>query len=418
MHFSRREAGFSGLLGLLVASLVVTIGTFWAFEKNAPDFTVFYTAWKLVADGRGAEIYGNSPDRFLYAPGFAWLLSPLGWLPRSAALAIWCFAKAAVVGFIVREFQPLRRAHDIAPIVSAGLGAWGVALLARPLLIDFQYGQVNTLILGVCCWALLGHFSKGEGGAWDFVRWFVLGFAAIAKVFPLPLLVVPWFVAASIPRSRLRAERAGMVAGIVVTLAIPVVSLGVPGAWALLVEWRGALISRGLPFESHNQSFSALLHRWLSGELVHVVSLGMEPVRMGWNLLSGQTLRLLSLAWVAISAGALLTWLTIAKRPEPRRWVAVTAAILILPSHLVWKPYFVMFLPVGVLLAGEAMEGIQASWRKYVLFAVSFAAMNLVGFDLLGADWGARIEAASSMLWAGFAYLYLMGVGGSPQLKS
>ena len=71
---------------------------FSKIEHGAPDFTVFYTAWHLVLEGRGAEIYRESPDRFLYAPGFAWLLSPLAWLPRSAALAIWCFAKAAVAG--------------------------------------------------------------------------------------------------------------------------------------------------------------------------------------------------------------------------------------------------------------------------------------------------------------------------------
>ena len=35
------------------------------------DFAVFYEAWNLVAHGRGTEIYTTSPDRFLYAPGFA-----------------------------------------------------------------------------------------------------------------------------------------------------------------------------------------------------------------------------------------------------------------------------------------------------------------------------------------------------------
>lgn len=391
----------AGMIGLLVASLVVTIGTFWAFERAAPDFTVFYTAWRLVLEGRGSEIYHASPDRYLYAPGFAWLLAWLAWLPRSAALAIWCFAKAAVVGYVVREFQPERRWG----IASMGIAAWGVALLARPLLIDFQYGQVNILILGACCWALLGHCRRDESDAWDFVRWFILATAAVAKIFPLPLLAVPWIACGSASRGKLKLERAGLIAGLLVTLAAPVATLGLQGTCSLLLAWRDALVSRGLPFESHNQSFSALLHRWFSGELVHIVALGMNPIRMGWELLSESTLRLLSLAWIFVAAGALLAWIMRPGQVGARRWVAISVALLILPSHLVWKPYFVMFLPLGVLIAGN----IRGSAWRWGLLVAAFAAMNLSGFDLLGAEWGARFEAASSMLWAGLGYLFLVG---------
>jgi hypothetical protein len=391
-----------GMLGLLIASLVVTVGTFWAFERGAPDFSVFYGAWRLVLEGRGAEVYHGTTDRFLYAPGFAWLLAPLGLLPRSAALALWCFLKAGIVGYLVREFQPLRRRG----LASLGLAAWGTVLVARPLLIDFQYGQVNVVILGICCWALLGHFRRGEGDWGDALRWFVLAIAAVAKLFPLPLLAVPWVVSGPVPRSRLRWERMGLILGVLSILALPAVSVGISGMLELLAQWREALISRGLPFESHNQSFSAWLHRWLSGEPVHVVALGPQSIRMGAAWLSESALHLLSLAWMFVSGGFLVAWLLSGSRRAPLPWIAVMVALLILPSHLVWKPYFVFFLPLAALISGAAFrESARRSDLRTVGLVVAFVCMNLLGFDVLGPKWGARFEAGSSMLWAALIYL-------------
>jgi hypothetical protein len=126
---------------LALASLVTAVGTLWAFQKGASDFSVFLAAGKLVLTGQGMDIYARSPDRFLYAPGFAWLMAPLAFLPRELALALWCFAKAAVVGGVIARGLRVR-AGQIA------LAAWAVVLLARPVLIDFQYGQVNLFILG------------------------------------------------------------------------------------------------------------------------------------------------------------------------------------------------------------------------------------------------------------------------------
>ena len=136
---------------------------------------------------------------------------------------------------------------------------------------------------------------------------------------------------------------------------------------------------------------------------MHIVALGMEYVTLGKAILSEATLRFLSYAWMMLSGGALLIWLFIKpERTAPLRWIAVTVALLILPSHLVWKPYFVMFLPLAALAASAIG---RKSPARLALLAFGFAAMNLSGFDLLGADWGARAEAASIMLWAGLAYL-------------
>jgi hypothetical protein len=398
-----------GALGIAITSLIVTIGTFWAFDRGAHDFTVFYGAWRMVIEGQAANLYHGTSDRFLYAPGFAWLFSPLGLLPRNFALAIWCFVKAAILGLLVREFQPMRGSK----FASIGAASWGVAILARPLLIDFQYGQVNTLIVGACAWALLGHFRKGRGDAWDFARWFVLAVAALGKLFPLPLLVVPWLVREGIGSRKLGLERAGIIAGLLVTFLIPALTLGFSGIAPLMHDWHLALMSRGIPLESHNQSFTAFMHHFFSGELTHVVAFGMNPVPLGTKWLSETTIAFLSLAWMAITGGFLVAWLLSASRRPTASWIAVMIAVLILPSHLVWKPYFVMALPLAMLAASRARDTVQFVW-----LAVIFAAVNLTGFDVVGADLGARFEAGSVLLWAelGLIWFLLRSESGAPQL--
>ena len=391
-------------VGLFAASLIIVVGTFWAFDRGAPDFNVFFAAWTKVLKGRGSEIYQltSMPDRFLYAPGFAWLFSPLALLPRDIALAIWCLGKAAIVGYVVQKF----RTRDRMPMAAAGLAGWGVVLVARPLLIDFQYGQVNLLILVACAWALVGHYGEDRVGFRDFLRWMILGVAALGKVFPLPLLAVPWIARQGVVTARLRWERAGAIAGVAITLLLPMSTQGWRGGFELLGDWRQALVLRGLPLESHNQSFAAFLHHFFSGEPTRVMAYGVVPQPFGAPWLSVGGIGLLSFAWMAFAAGFLLSWLLSADRRaqfDERGWIAVMLLALIMPSHLIWKPYFVMALPLAILLTGQRGQGVARSF----CFVVLFFAMNLSGFDLVGPSWGDHFEAGSVMLWSALGMIAL-----------
>ncbi len=405
MSYSRVFA-YAGIIG---ASALVTLGTFWAFDRGAHDFDVFYSSWRLVLQGRGMNVYQETPDRFLYAPGFAWLFVPLAWLPFQAALAVWCFAKAAVVGYVVREFGDLSAEAGLDRFVRIGLTAWGVILLARPLLIDFQYGQVNLFMLGACVWALAGHFRRADHeseSAWHFIRWFLLAITAMAKLIPLPLLAVPWVVATGVPRRKLNWERAGSIAGVLLILTLPMISLGPSSMPALIEEWRKALISRGFPMESHNQSFGAFLWHYFSGVPTRVAAEGMHPLSLGAPLLSEKTIAFLSYAWSMLAAGAVVAWILLGSRRSPLCWIAVAVALLILPSHLVWKPYFVMCLPLAMI----AVQSVRGSLKSMAALVALFVVINLSGFDVLGHALGARIEAASFLLWSELVLLSIVAV--------
>lgn len=407
-----RELAASGLAGLIVA-----LGTFWAFTRGAHDFDVFHSAWRLVLEGKPEALYQfqNMPDRYLYAPGFAWLLAPLGLLPRNAALALWCLAKAGVIGLLVQALGGALRSP-----VAASLA---VVFIARPLLIDFQYGQVNVFILGACVWALLTHV-RGDSRPWqEALAWAALGACALAKVFPIPLLVVPWLLGSG--RAKLWRERAGSIAGFLLVMFLPLVSPGSPGGLAGLLErnqeWRAALIAKGLPMESHNQSFAAFLYHYFSGEKTHVIGLGMYPVDLGGvSWLDPSGISLLSIAWLLIAggilAGIVLSW----ERWNPLRWLAVVTGLLIVPSHLVWKPYFVMALPAAALALRDILSAGSAPWStragtRAALVAVTFLALNFTTSDFLGDYLGARAEAASLLLFAHLALLVLAARGAEPK---
>lgn len=387
-------------LGLFFASLVVAVGTAWAFQRGANDFNVFYVAWKHVFDGEGSLVYHRSPDRFLYAPGFAWILAPLAALSRDAALAVWCFLKAGSVAYLVRALGQFCLREKFGwgrelTVAQWGLAAWGLVFVTRPYLIDAQYGQVNLLILASCVWALTSHFDPGKSSWKSAVPWFVLAISAFAKIFPGPLLLIPWLVRRGIDRKRLRWEMLGAILGSIFILLIPVATEGVDGTIALYWEWRDALVSRGFPKESHNQSFAALLHHYFSQHTTHIIAHGPKWVKLGTGWLSDQAIGTLSLAWTFGTMGILLGWLFSARKKLPSAWIAVVIGLLIIPSHLVWKPYFVFTMPLAVV----GMFSARNVYQKLAL-VVAFMAINMTGVDFLGHPMAGYVEATSVFLLA------------------
>lgn len=379
--------GDKAKVGFALVALLLAAGSVWAFQRGGRDFDVFQHAWRLVLSGQGREVYSSSPDRFLYAPGFAWLLCPLGYFPRWLGLGLWCLAQAAVMAWLVWI------AASRLPSTLSWAAAAGLAIVARPFLIDLGYGQVNTFILGAAIWALLEHagVARRESTVLAFLSWAVLACAAVAKIFPLPLLLIPFFDS-GVPRSRLKIERAGAVAGALAVLLFPMLTEGFMGWVTLMQGWRDALLAKGLPLESHNQSFVAFLYHYFSGIPTHVISEGPPKVLLGFPLFAAQTIELLSLAWTFSWAGFLFAWILLGPREDRFRWIAVALAMLVLPSHLFWKTYLIFCFPLAAWIASR--EGVSA-------FTLAlFAAINLTGYELIGHALSSRIEAGSVLLFA------------------
>ena len=85
-------------------------------------------------------------------------------------------------------------------------------------------------------------------------------------------------------------------------------------------------------------------------------------------------------------------------------WAGVFVALLILPSHLVWKPYFVFGVGLGAAVMPWVLER-----RERLLFAVPlFFFANFTTYEFLGRPVAAYFESYCSMM---VAHLGLIGLG-------
>lgn len=433
---------------IFICSLLFGYSVFAAFSRGGEDFNVFYTAWQLAWSGGAQDVYHATPDRFLYAPGFAWAFAPLGALPRDLALAFWCALKVFALGFILVKLDPIRLSANrisSAPDRFQGmaLGAWGILLFARPVLIDIQYGQVNLLISAIAFLALLQlvespliaqeDWNKGRETLWlklkkffgySWLIWFLAGFGALTKVMTLPLLIPPLFSFLRAPAGvRLQRFPAvfGLVMGVLVALFLPAVSVGWAGTFRFWQDWMTAVQARGLPLETHNQSLVAIIAHFFDIDPIPAVALGGWRVVFGIQLLKPSTIVSIGWAWFVTAAIGLLMVTTLGLPKSNQRvsrvgersislrswrWAALVVGMTVLPSHLIWKPYFVFGIPAAVLAVHEVRAEISNGKLRNAFFLVLLGGLiNFTSIDSLGLEAGLWCEAIGVLFWALVALL-------------
>lgn len=379
---------------LVTFALLIAVGVFRAYQRGGADFSVFYQAWDLVLHGRGAEIYRVSTDRYLYSPAFAWCGCLLALLSRSSALAVWCCGKILLIFFLLKKMVKALRLEE--RFVGYNVGIAAFLFLSRPILIDLEYGQINLFIMCGCSIALLDRFELiSQSKFRDIFGWIAICFIAVAKIFPAPLLAIPWLVTQSVSKKKLRRERITVLISTAFFLAIPFLFLGWEAGVLIYKDWNAALFDRGIPLEAHNQSFTALLFHYASGLPTHVHSEGIVPLSLGWSYLTETQIIYLSFFWLFSGYFCVLKWLFISPKPF-LGWVGVFLGLLIIPSHLIWKPYFVMSIPLATFLIWTQLKGnIKSGWILIILF---FLGINFTGFDFIGHRLSAYLESASILL--------------------
>src|SRR5579862_928286 len=196
-----------------------------------PDFTVFYSAAKIIRAGQGANLYdpltqqavqeqfSSDPDLrrgplpYLHPPFEALLLVPLTFLPYPDAFWVWNLVNLALLWGIAGLLRSL-----VLPQISF----WDalLALLAFfPVFANFHQGQDAILLLLLLVMGY-GAFARGS----DFAAgcWWGLGIFKYHLMVPLILILVCW-----------RGRK--LLSGVLTTgSAVVVLSL-------FLVGWRGAM---------------------------------------------------------------------------------------------------------------------------------------------------------------------------------
>lgn len=392
--------------GILSTTLISWVGLTLAQSRGGADLKVFYQAWKWVWTSQSSEIYLKNPDRFLYAPGFAWLFSPLASIPFENLLLVWCgikiLALAAIAFCLCRQLKN-SGSHFW------GLGAWGTLLVVRPVMIDFQYGQVNLLILAAATWAILG-WRENRHPIHAGASWATLAVMAASKLYPLPLLALPWIAPAAQKQNR-SAEKLGAIAGLLGIALLPFVFVSARDALTLYQGWLDAVRSKGVPTEVHNQSFISVLMHFFSGKLTYAHQMGGPLKDFHLFTLSHTVLQTMGSAWTFCTLGLSFVWMARGAKKNSLLWGSVLIALCIVPSHLIWKPYFVMGMPCAVIAMVVAIEdwSLGRPLDRIFVVGLAFILLNLTSFDIVGVTASVLLEALGC-LFLGHLLWILLGV--------
>lgn len=330
---------------------------------DAPDFKVFYTAGTFALT-EPLKIYRESPDQFLYPPIATLLFAPL------SALAPWEYARWLWYGlsiFIVYLIAKRSIWHTLATII-----------LARYFIINFRYGQVNILILGlmILAAALLQQRRGSLAGV-------IIAINSALKIFP-GVQVIQLILA------RNYRGLATVVATGLILLALPFVFLESALALELYRDFFSAIALKGVPSHSHNQSLLAFIARFLHWENFYAF-----PVDYAWWRLTIVPFGYLRLSAFIIGASlCVLFFHKAVKRGLPDDLLSATMLSIIFLSHIVWKPYFALLLPV-------VAQVLQGKGKFHWFFFAGFICFGpLLSADIYGFKISAWMDGACTHLFA------------------
>lgn len=397
-----------------VLSFLVFIGAFWMLftRKSAGDFQTYHYAAQRVLQGRGMEIFSEfiPPNRYVYIPGFAWLIAPIALLPMKTSFLFWTFFVALM---LLKLCLLLKSALKTEHPSSACIAAFGVILMVRPLLYVFLHGTVDALIAVICFWALWtlarSSATRASRFEWDtFFVWVSFSIFSFTKIITLPLMTAPWLLYRRTPS---KSARWGQAVGVCLILLIPLITLSHESALQLLLEWKNSLSNRGIPIEASNQSFIAFLFHWFSGMKINSLALAAEPISYGIPIFSQKTIHVLGAVWSVFwiililliqSCGILLL--------SPLAWSSLLTGCVIIPSHILWRPYLAFLLPAIVVSLALAVEAWKKENKRMPMFLVLFLFLliNCTTFDFIGVKAHVFAELICALLWAHIGCLILL----------
>jgi len=275
---------YKALFWLFIVSVLATHAFFlWSVRgrvaRGDPDFTVFYTAGKILREGRGAHLYHpatqqavqrefatdsdirRGPLPYIHPPFEALVFLPLTFLSYREAFVVWNVLNLGMLGVALGLLRRCMGALQRFP-----LWQWFMAALAFfPVFANFHQGQDAVLLLLIVVLA----FRAFDRGAWFLAGcWLGFGVFKYHLILPLALMLAIW---------KGRKFVWGFVAVVAAVASMSLALVGWSGATAYpSFAWRivsepafGGIPARQLP------SLDGLLTGWPFAEAVPRLMQGM-----------------------------------------------------------------------------------------------------------------------------------------------
>ncbi len=326
------------------------------------DFEVYRAIARRVLEGHALHLYDPTTSErmiFKYAPIWAVLMTPLGWLSVHAGGIAW--ALVCVVALIVTSWAADRLCRRIVLNPPGWLAPASIGLLVRPLTSGFLLGQSDVV------WAaLVAMFLRydDQDRPWRASLWL-----ALAMSLKLPaLLFLPYLVVRR--RWAMLTRVFAWLAGLNVAAAILLVPYD---PMALFVQWQRALRTNAsaYAFDIGNQSLLAMAGRLLRADGYGFNVLALNDAAVTWITL-------------AVQAGlfALLLWWPWRGEDHLRRLLdgSVLMVFMAVFSPSCWvATYGVLLLPTCVALA----LAIARPWRLWRRLAVTLGLLAVVACSVM-----------------------------------
>ena len=173
------------LIGALAAVVLFVQTLTRASRPGGIDVTTYLAAARAVAEGANPYTL-DLPSPYLYPAFLAFGMIPFSLLPATIVVAAWFAASTWALIYSLRTTlllaYPYLRHEDLTPLLAV------VLTLFFPLIqSNLRNGQVNTIVLALCIFALARHRSSRESQS--AVAW---GIAIAIKL--MPVLIAPFFL--------------------------------------------------------------------------------------------------------------------------------------------------------------------------------------------------------------------------------
>jgi hypothetical protein len=343
------------------------------------DFSAFYTAWTMVLDGQGANLYdlelqaryqqailgGRSFEggllRFNNPPHVAVLLAPLGLLPRETAFLLWTVAQVGMLFWLLRLLSQI--AHDWHPRERWLLYS---AVVAFPPILNSFFLGTFSLWVTLCLaqfYLLLKQRHDTQAGFWLSLGTFK------PQMVLLPGVMLP------VARRWHALGTAAAVGGALFVLCSLVLG------WHIWLDFLGVLRGTAELFDAAGVDPTIMYN--LKGTLT--LLLGSEHAAL-LNQVSLAALGIVLLLVVWLWRGP---WQPDAPAFAPRFALTVLLGLLFSP-HLNPHDSFALLIPAA-LCYGYLRQHRPAQQRAYALFALSCPLLFLLGEFTIGGSLGVRV---------------------------
>lgn len=206
----------------------------------AGNFEIFRASSRHLISGRNlyASYSGEVQDRFKYSPTFAFIFTPLAFLPWPLALFLWHALNALLLFVALEKLLPPEAAYV------------ALACLLPEVLRSMQNAQSNALVAALIIFAFL---ALERGRAWRAAAVAVLG--AFVKIFPLAAF------AFAIPR---RQTKPVGIAGVLISVLFVTAPLMVTTPAVLRAQYGWWRETELIDAQQRWYSVMELAHRWFS----------------------------------------------------------------------------------------------------------------------------------------------------------